>query len=121
MTIVLPIGCGCRVADGVGVMHAIGIGQFRGDLRNYVERVATGETFVVWRRGRPVARFYPAHGMHDMLLPVQLSDLRTRASRLFDRVADGETIAIEYRGQTVAALQSWVGEEAAKPRRVHPG
>jgi antitoxin (DNA-binding transcriptional repressor) of toxin-antitoxin stability system len=100
-------------------MHAIGIGQFRGDLRNYVERVATGETFVVWRRGRPVARFYPAHDMHDMLLPVQLSDLRTRASRLFDRVTDGETIAVEYRGRTVAALQSWVGEEAAKPRRIH--
>jgi prevent-host-death family protein len=99
-------------------MKTIGIGQFRGDLRNYVERVATGEAFVVSRRGRPVARLYAAHGMHDMLIPVGLGDFRAHAADLFDRVAAGEIVAIEYRGRTVAALQPWAGEAQAKPRRV---
>ena len=38
-------------------MNTIGIGQLRGDLRNYVERAATGEMFEIRRRGRPVARY----------------------------------------------------------------
>jgi antitoxin (DNA-binding transcriptional repressor) of toxin-antitoxin stability system len=86
---------------------AIGIGQLRGDLRNYVERVVTGETFDVWRRGRPVARFDAAHNMHPMLIPVRLSDIRQCGAQLLDKVADGETVAIAYRGRTVAALRPW--------------
>jgi antitoxin (DNA-binding transcriptional repressor) of toxin-antitoxin stability system len=54
-----------------------------------------------------------------MLIPVRLSDFRTRASHYFDRIAAGETIAVEYRGCTVAALEPWVGEAQARPRRIH--
>ncbi|MGV0740960.1 type II toxin-antitoxin system Phd/YefM family antitoxin [Mycolicibacterium sp. XJ870] len=85
-------------------MRIIGIGQLRGDTRNYVERVASGETFEVLRRGRPIARLHAAHNAHQMLIPVTLSELRTRAARVLDRVAAGETIAVEHRGRTVAAL-----------------
>ena len=52
-----------------------------------------------------------------MLIPVRLTERRTRASHIFDRVAAGETIAVEYRGRIVAAVQSWVGEAHAHPHR----
>jgi antitoxin (DNA-binding transcriptional repressor) of toxin-antitoxin stability system len=99
----------------------IGIGQLRGHTRNYVERVAAGETFEVWRRGRPIARLHAAHDSHRTLVPVSLSELRTRAARVFDRVAAGETVAVAYRGRTVAALRPWFGELRAKPSRIVTG
>jgi antitoxin (DNA-binding transcriptional repressor) of toxin-antitoxin stability system len=37
----------------------IGIGQFRGDTRNYVRRALAGETFRVTRRGRPILNYAP--------------------------------------------------------------
>ncbi|MHC9290862.1 type II toxin-antitoxin system Phd/YefM family antitoxin [Mycobacterium sp. LTG2003] len=97
----------------------IGIGQLRGDTRNYVERVAAGETFEVLRRGRPIARLQAAHGCHDILIAVPLNELRTRAARVFDRVAAGETIAVEYHGRTVAALRPCTGAIRVKPSRIH--
>lgn len=96
----------------------MGVGQLRGDTRNYVERVAAGEIFDVLHRGRPIARLQPAHGCHGRLIPVPLNELRTRAARVFGRVQAGETVAVEYHGRIVAALRPWVGEVRTKPARI---
>lgn len=91
-------------------MNTIGIGQLRGDLRNYVERVANGETFRVLRRGRPVATLYAVEGKNPMVIPVRLADLREHAASYFDRVEAGETVTVEYQGCAVAALRSYRGD-----------
>lgn len=98
-------------------MEAVGIGQLRGDTRNYIERVATGETFTVLRRGRIIGRLHPAHGLHEMLIPVPLTEFRTRAGFFLGLVAAGETIAIAYNGKTVAAIGPHQPIGGPKPRR----
>ena len=100
-------------------MKAVGIGQLRGDTRNYIERVATGETFEVMRRGLIVGRLYPAHGLHERLIPVSVTEFRTRAGFFVGRVAAGETIALAYNGKTVAAIRPLPPTGKPTPRR-HP-
>jgi prevent-host-death family protein len=86
-------------------MQAIGIGQLRGYTRTYVERAAAGETFEVLRRGRPVARLHAVIDDERPVVPVPLSDLRTRPAQVFDKVVAGETIMVTYRGRNVATLR----------------
>lgn len=97
---------------------AIGVGQLRGDARNYIERAATGDSFNVLRRGRPVARLQAAHGRHHRLIPVSLDEFRRRTGRLLDRIEAGETITIELRGETMAAMRPWTDAPRPKPARM---
>jgi antitoxin (DNA-binding transcriptional repressor) of toxin-antitoxin stability system len=88
----------------------IGIGQFRGDTRNYVRRALAGETFKVMRRGRPIVELRAAHHAHDTgNARISLTLARTHASGFFDRVAAGEVIVIEHRGEAIAALHPCAG------------
>jgi antitoxin (DNA-binding transcriptional repressor) of toxin-antitoxin stability system len=83
----------------------IGIGQFRGDTRNYVRRALAGETFTVTRRGRLIAELRSAkHVLAVGNTRISLAVVRTRASWFLDRVAAGEVIVIEQRGEPIAAL-----------------
>ncbi|GAB3216960.1 type II toxin-antitoxin system Phd/YefM family antitoxin [Mycolicibacterium hippocampi] len=99
---------------------AIGVGQLRGDARNYIERVAAGDSFNVLRRGRPVARLQAAHDRHHRLIPVSLDEFRRRTGRLLDRIEAGETITIELRGETMAAMRPWTDAPRPKPARMSP-
>ena len=102
------------------MIHVIGIGQLRSDTCNYIDRVASGETFEIVRRGRPVARMGAfEHPGGQFTIAVPLDSLRTRASRLMDRVAAGETVTIEHRGHIVATLQALEWVRPGKPRRLN--
>ncbi|BCP14112.1 hypothetical protein [Mycobacterium paraintracellulare] len=88
----------------------IGIGQFRGDTRNYVRRAFAGETFKVMRRGRLVAELRATHQSHDAgSARISLTVARTRASWFFGRVEAGEVIVIEQRGEAIAAAHPCAG------------
>jgi antitoxin (DNA-binding transcriptional repressor) of toxin-antitoxin stability system len=88
----------------------IGIGQFRGDTRNYVRRAFAGETFKVLRRGQLIAELRSAkHALAAGNTRISLTVARTRASWFFDRVAAGEVIVIEQRGEPIAALHPCAG------------
>jgi prevent-host-death family protein len=114
----------------------IGLGQLRSDALTFLERVATGETIDVVRRGKLVARIIsvgdcrvapiPARSATDAAADagawVGLNELRTAAGRCFDRVAAGETIQVVRGGrllaQIVSAADSTVAsnpEDAAGP------
>lgn len=99
---------------------AIGIGQLRGDARNYIERAAAGDSFNVLRRGRAVARLQAAHHRHRRLIPVSLDEVRTRTGRLLDRIEAGETITIELQGETIAAMGPWIDAPRPRPARIPP-
>jgi prevent-host-death family protein len=108
------------MADRSTVIHVIGIGQLRSDTCNYIDRVSSGETFEIVRRGRPVARmraFEDPRGQFSIAVP--LNSLRAHPSRLMDRVAAGETITIEHRGRIVAVLQALEWVRPVKPRRLN--
>lgn len=95
----------------------IGIGQLRSQMRDYLDRVAAGESFTILRRGRPVAIIHWAEEYgplrppssiqsmgHANGIPVDLSQLRDRAGRYLDRVEDGERIDVTDRGNRVARI-----------------
>lgn len=96
------------------------MGQLRSHALTYLERVATGETIDVVRRGKLVARIVsvgdwrvapiPARSATDMAADarawVGLDELRTRAGRCFDRVAAGETIQVVRGGRLLAQIVS---------------
>jgi prevent-host-death family protein len=98
----------------------IGLGQLRSHALTYLERVATGETINVVRRGKLVARIVsvgdwrvapiPARSATDTAADarawVGLDELRTRAGRCFDRVAAGETIQVVRGGRLLAQIVS---------------
>ena len=98
--------------------ESVGLGQLRSHTCGYLERVLTGETIDVIRRGDVVARIVPAAGgpRGSTLLGsvdvavrgagsrIRLDDLRKRAGRYFDRVAAGERIEIVWHGRVVAEL-----------------
>jgi antitoxin (DNA-binding transcriptional repressor) of toxin-antitoxin stability system len=97
-------------SESPSIIMTIGIGQFRGDTRNYVRRALAGETFRVTRRGRPIVELRAAHHAHDTgNARISLTLARTRASWFFDRVAAGEVIVIEHRGEAIAALHPCAG------------
>lgn len=95
----------------------IGLGQLRSDACGYLERVLTGETIGIVRRGKLVARIVSA--ADDRPTPTALPDLvavngaggrigldalRRHAGRYFDRLAAGETIWIVWRDKLVARV-----------------
>jgi prevent-host-death family protein len=98
----------------------IGLGQLRSDALTFLERVATGETIDVVRRGKLVARIIsvsdcrvapiPARSITDAAADagawVGLNELRTAAGRCFDRVAGGETIQVVRGGRLLAQIVS---------------
>jgi prevent-host-death family protein len=100
--------------------EVIGLGQLRSDALTYLERVASGETIDVVRRGKLVARIVsvgdwrvapiPARSVADTAADagawVGLDELRTRAGRCFDRVAAGETIQVVGGGRLLAQIVS---------------
>jgi prevent-host-death family protein len=100
--------------------EVIGLGQLRSDALAYLERVATGETIDVVRRGKLVARIVsvadwrvapiPARSVTDTAQDagkwVGLDELRTAAGRCFDRVAAGETIQVVRGGRLLAQIVS---------------
>lgn len=102
--------------------EVIGLGQLRSNACAYLERVATGETFEVIRRGRLVAQILPVGDWRVAPVPartvkaadaggwVGLDELRTRAGRCFDRVAAGETVCVVRDGRLLARIVS-AGEE----------
>ena len=95
----------------------IGIGQFRGDTRNFVYRALAGETFTVLRRGRPAVELRGTHNRRcEYALKISLAAARTRASKFFDRVATGDIIAIEHCGETIAVLHPCVNSQAAQAK-----
>ena len=108
----LAIAGGC-------VPTIIGIGQFRGDTRNYVRRALAGETFRVLRRGRPIAELRATpNDDHEVRVRISLSVARTRASTFLDRVAAGEVILIEHDGETIAGLHPCSSRTTEPPRRL---
>jgi prevent-host-death family protein len=114
------VDCVLAMADRSTVIHVIGIGQLRSDTCNYINRVSSGETFEIVRRGRPVARMRPfEYPRGQFTTAVPLDSLRTRASHLMDRVAAGETVTIEHRGRIVAVLQALEWVRPGKPRRLN--
>lgn len=119
----MPMAAGAQVyihdLDWSGVREQIGLGQLRADACGYLERVLTGETIEVVRRGRLVARIVSAND--ERPVPTALPDLvavngaggrigvgalRTRAGRYFDRVEAGETIWIVWHDKLVARIVS---------------
>ncbi|WP_156426630.1 hypothetical protein [Mycobacterium sp. IS-3022] len=115
----------CATADDV--KSPIGLGQLRGHTCGYLERVVTGETIEVIRRGKVVALIQPAAGgargcpvlgsvdvaVRGVGHRIRLDDLRRRAGQCFDRVAAGEKVEVVWNGRVVAQLV------AHKDSRVH--
>lgn len=98
-------------------MITIGIGQFRSDTRNYVQRAKAGESFRVLRRGVPVAELLGAQSLnYEECQWVLLTVVRSRAAVIFERVSAGETIAITQRGEALAALQPFAAANRAATR-----
>lgn len=110
--------------------ETIGLGQLRSDACRYLERVATGETIDVVRRGKLVARIVPVGDWRVAPIParsvepaasdaggwVGLDELRTRAGRCFDRVAAGETLSVVRGGRLLAQIvPAGDAERAATP------
>ncbi len=94
-------------------MVTIGIGQFRSDTRNYVQRAKAGESFRVLRRGVPVAELLGAQSLnYEECQWVLLTVVRSRAAVILERVSAGETIAITQRGEALAALQPYAVDES---------
>ena len=44
-------------------METVNVGEAKSQLSRLLDRVETGEEVVLGRRGRPVARLVPAHGV----------------------------------------------------------
>lgn len=100
--------------------EVIGLGQLRSAACSYLERVATGETIGVVRRGKLVAQIVPVGDWRVAPIParsdtlakerpgdwVGLHELRTRAGRCFDRIAAGETIQVVRGGRLLAQILS---------------
>ncbi len=90
----------------------IGLGQLRSNACAYFERVVSGQTIEIVRRGVLSARIMPiADG--PKVAPIlrsadagtcNLDDLRARAGRVFDRVSAGETICVLWNGLLVAQI-----------------
>ncbi|WP_156765253.1 type II toxin-antitoxin system prevent-host-death family antitoxin [Mycobacterium sp. 1245852.3] len=112
--------------------ETIGLGQLRSNACGYLERVLTGETIEVVRRGRLVARIVSAAGERPVptTLPdlvavngaggrIGLDALRKRAGRCLDRVEAGETVWIVWQDKLVARIESAAndGDLAAISRR----
>ncbi|MEE6179779.1 type II toxin-antitoxin system Phd/YefM family antitoxin [Mycobacterium sp. 050134] len=113
--------------------EAIGLGQLRSHACAYLERVATGETLDVVRRGKLVARIVPVGAWRVAPVPartvkaaadpgswVGLDELRTRAGRCFDRVAAGETIYVVRGGRFLAKIVS-AGDSRTAPSPADTG
>jgi antitoxin (DNA-binding transcriptional repressor) of toxin-antitoxin stability system len=95
------------------------LGQLKSYARGYLERVSTGDTLEIVRRGRLVAFILPASpssheppngtdsvGSADLApdANIPLSHLRENAAPYFDRVAAGEIIGVVRRGMLVARI-----------------
>ena len=108
--------------------EVIGLGQLRSNACGYLERILTGETIEVVRRGRLVARIISA--ADERSAPTALPDLvavngaggrigldalRKRAGRYFDRVEAGETIWIVWQDRLVARIMSVAKDLEAAP------
>lgn len=106
----------CRVRREM--RETIGLGQLRSDACTYLERVATGETIDIVRRGKLVGRIVPVGDWRVAAIParsaepaasdtggwVGLDELRTRAGRCFDRVAAGEALSVVRGGRLLAQI-----------------
>lgn len=99
-------------------MEVIGIGQLRGDTRNYIQRVEAGETFRVLQRGRVIGRLASTDEQREALTPVPLAEFRARVGFFVNRVAAGETITVAYNGRTVATIRPLRAVQPPKPRRL---
>jgi prevent-host-death family protein len=105
--------------------EVIGLGQLRSNALGYLDRVGTGQTIDVVRRGKLVARMVSVGDWRVASIPprsvnavapdaggwVGLDELRTRAGRCFDRVAAGETIEVVRGGKRVARIVSAAGND----------
>ena len=96
------------------------LGQLKSHAGDYLERVSTGETLEIVRRGRLVAFMVPPLpflaepptggdriGAADPPAPqanIPLSQLRKNAAPYFDRVAAGDMIGVLRRGRLVARI-----------------
>jgi antitoxin (DNA-binding transcriptional repressor) of toxin-antitoxin stability system len=108
--------------------EVIGLGQLRSDALGYLDRVGTGQTIDVVRRGKLVARMVSVGDWTVAPIPprsvnavapdpggsVGLDELRMRAGRCFDRVAAGETIEVVRGGKRVARIVSATRDESRR-------
>jgi len=96
------------------------LGQLKSHAGDYLERVSTGETLEIVRRGRLVAFMVPPFpflaepptggdrigAAHPPAAQanIPLSQLRKNAAPYFDRVAAGDMIGVLRRGRLVARI-----------------
>jgi antitoxin (DNA-binding transcriptional repressor) of toxin-antitoxin stability system len=112
------------------MQHRIGIGQLRSDTLRYMQRVATGDTIEVLRRGRVVAELHAPTGAPPVvgdaaeraccdrvMIAVDVGLFRSQAGRYFDRVAAGEVLEIMHHGHAIGRICSRAADGGAKPRR----
>lgn len=102
--------------------RAIGIGQLRANTRAYLEIAASGETLLIVRRGRPVARIeallQDSPGDDSCLLPsedhgvlsVDIAHFRSQASRYLDQVIGHSVVHVLCRGRPLAQIQPFTDE-----------
>ncbi|BBZ77830.1 hypothetical protein MANY_31670 [Mycolicibacterium anyangense] len=99
------------------MIETIGVGQLRADTCRYLQRVAGGDTLQVIRRGRVALRIEPVSHQQvtsqrqqemsgTQVIAVQLSHLRSQASRYLDQAGSGCTMHVYHRGQRLAQIRS---------------
>jgi antitoxin (DNA-binding transcriptional repressor) of toxin-antitoxin stability system len=101
--------------------HTAGIGQLRGAVTYYVGLVASGDTVLVLRRGKPVAKMYGPRqvmprdenlcGCTSTNRPhrASVAVLRSRIARIFDDIAEGQAVEVVRRGRSVAHICGVIG------------